>query len=117
MEGIMLFVSIIIIIFGILQIILFFKVWGMTNDVKKVKNIMEMKFEQEISNKNIIDNDFQSDIKVGDSVVELKNERQLKVCAITIDGKYKCKVAGGIVEVGTFDRSEIELFEKYWDKK
>ena len=37
MEGITLFVSIVIIVFGILQIILFFKLWGMTNDVKKVR--------------------------------------------------------------------------------
>ena len=25
-------------IFGILQIILFFKVWGMTNDIKEIRN-------------------------------------------------------------------------------
>lgn len=37
MEGILNFVSIIIIVFGILQIILFFKVWGMTDDVKRIK--------------------------------------------------------------------------------
>lgn len=37
MEGITLFVSIAIIVFGILQIILFFKLWGMTNDVKKIR--------------------------------------------------------------------------------
>lgn len=37
MEGIALFVSIVIIVFGILQIILFFKLWGMTNDVKKIR--------------------------------------------------------------------------------
>lgn len=30
-------VSIIIIVFGILQIILFFKVWGMTDDVSRIK--------------------------------------------------------------------------------
>lgn len=30
------FVSIIVIVFGILQIVLFFKVWGMTNDVNKI---------------------------------------------------------------------------------
>lgn len=30
------FVSIIGIVFGILQIVLFFKVWGMTNDVNKI---------------------------------------------------------------------------------
>lgn len=32
------FISIILLIFCILQIILFFKVWRMTNDVKKIKN-------------------------------------------------------------------------------
>ena len=37
MEGITLFVSIVVIVFGILQIILFFKLWGMTNDVKKIR--------------------------------------------------------------------------------
>lgn len=37
MEGITLFASIVIIVFGILQIILFFKLWGMTNDVKKIR--------------------------------------------------------------------------------
>lgn len=37
MEGIMFLVSIIIIVFGILQIILFFKIWEMTNDVKKIR--------------------------------------------------------------------------------
>lgn len=38
MENIAFFTSIIIIAFGVLQIILFFKVWGMTNDVRKIKN-------------------------------------------------------------------------------
>lgn len=35
MENITLFVSIVIIVFGVLQIVLFFKLWEMTNDVKK----------------------------------------------------------------------------------
>jgi len=35
------FLSVILIVFGILQIILFFKVWGMTNDVKKIKEIAQ----------------------------------------------------------------------------
>lgn len=35
--------SIIIIVFAVLQIILFFKVWGMTNDVKDLKNKLESK--------------------------------------------------------------------------
>lgn len=47
MEGITFFVSIVIIIFGLLQIILFFKIWKMTNDVNEIKNIIEWKMRQE----------------------------------------------------------------------
>lgn len=36
MDGLMTFFGIVMIVFGILQIILFFKVWGMTNDVRKL---------------------------------------------------------------------------------
>ncbi len=32
------FMTIVFLVFGILQIILFFKIWGMTNNVKKIKN-------------------------------------------------------------------------------
>ncbi|MEG1865837.1 MAG: hypothetical protein RR331_03055, partial [Bacteroides sp.] len=37
MEDLLTFTGIIIIVFGILQIILFFKMWIMTNDVWKIK--------------------------------------------------------------------------------
>lgn len=36
MEGLIQFTGIVMIAFGILQIILFFKVWGMTNDVSRI---------------------------------------------------------------------------------
>lgn len=32
------FLTIVLLVFGVLQIILFFKLWGMTNDVKKIKS-------------------------------------------------------------------------------
>ena len=32
------FLTIILLIFGVPQIILFFKVWGMTNDIKEISN-------------------------------------------------------------------------------
>ena len=32
------FLTIKLLIFGVLQIILFFKVWGMTNDIKDIRN-------------------------------------------------------------------------------
>lgn len=40
------FLIIILLIFGVLQII-FFKVWGMTNDVRKIKNILELNIKQQ----------------------------------------------------------------------
>lgn len=39
MEEFMMFFSVILIIFGVLQIILFFKIWGMTNNVKELKDL------------------------------------------------------------------------------
>lgn len=32
------FLSIVLLVFGVLQIILFFKLWGMTNDVRSLKD-------------------------------------------------------------------------------
>lgn len=45
------FLSIVLIIFGVLQIILFFKMWGMTNDIKGIRN-KYLKYED----KKMIDN-------------------------------------------------------------
>lgn len=38
MENLLTFTGIIMIAFGVLQIILFFKMWGMTNDIREMKN-------------------------------------------------------------------------------
>ena len=43
MESIPTFISIIFIVFGILQIILFFKMWGMTNNVSRITRLLESK--------------------------------------------------------------------------
>lgn len=32
------FLTIVLLIFGVLQIILFFKIWGMTNDIREIRN-------------------------------------------------------------------------------
>ena len=37
MEDLMTFTGIVMIAFGILQIILFFKIWAMTNNVREIK--------------------------------------------------------------------------------
>jgi hypothetical protein len=35
------FLTIVLLIFGVLQIILFFKIWGMTNGVKEVRQVSQ----------------------------------------------------------------------------
>ena len=37
-ETITFILAVVVLVFGILQIILFFKLWGMTNDVKRLTN-------------------------------------------------------------------------------
>ena len=43
------FTSLVVIAFGILQIILFFKLWGMTNDIARIVLIMERREVSESS--------------------------------------------------------------------
>lgn len=45
------FIIIVGIIFSILSIILFFKLWGMTNDVKEMKNILDLMLRKEFQDK------------------------------------------------------------------
>ena len=52
METMLNFVGIIIIVFGVLEIILFFKMWGMTNNVKELKNLYADRSEELISSIN-----------------------------------------------------------------
>lgn len=75
MEGLMQFTGIVIIAFGILQIILFFKVWGMTNNVKRIW--------KKIDNKDFLSNACISYIK-GDleKTEKLTNEAFLQEVAL-----------------------------------
>ena len=50
-ESITLFVAIVIIVFGVLQIILFFKIWKTTNEVSQVKSMLS----EYVSRKDVVD--------------------------------------------------------------
>ena len=50
MEDIITFTGVVMIVFGILQIILFFKIWAMTNNVREIKG----KLEENISDDAIL---------------------------------------------------------------
>lgn len=49
MEGILNLASVIVVIFGILQIILFFKIWEMTGNVKEIVQKMRFPYNKEES--------------------------------------------------------------------
>lgn len=75
------FISIILLIFCILQIILFFKVWRMTNDVKKIKNKL---YEDDFPAKDLyektdfVKNIFYTNIQKNRQTYLLRRKRQGK---------------------------------------
>lgn len=110
--------TLVLFVFGILNLILFFKIWGMTNDVSVIKEyIVRQSSSNETKDNNpTIQTSVANDINVGDLVVRLCDEQQLKVVEI-VNGKYHCFKAGTITSVDSLNRNEIELFDKYWLKK
>lgn len=117
MESTLNFVSIIIIVFGILQIILFFKLWGMTNDVSKIRDLLESKSIKAQVTKDCPDTNSQesnieapNDISVGDEVVRLSDRKRMIVDSIE-NGKCFCK-ASAIEGYRYFGRDEIEPLNK-----
>ena len=68
------FMAIVFLVFGILQIILFFKIWGMTNNVKKIKNkLFEGDFPAEYlyEKTNLVKDAFYANIRKIDKLIYL----------------------------------------------
>ena len=117
--------AIIFIVFGVLQIILFFKIWGMTNNVRDIKEMYESEREAHYRNLNRItpnpENQKGSDLSiskfsVGDLVVHIKTGKQMRIKNINADSvhsnndTYSCYSGGGTYYEGDFLVSEIKLF-------
>ena len=78
MDGLMVFLSVVMIIFAVLQIILFFKLWKMTNSIEIIKN------EVFSLNRSLIQlNDDETRLKL------LKNELFFTVEEYSIKNRYK----------------------------
>lgn len=108
MEGMLTFVGIIIIVFGILQIILFFKVWGMTNDIKKIKNKYVGDSFPETANSQKINNP--PTFLMGDVVIHQETKEQYVVNMKIGDNSFDCSTINGenhFVFSG-YDLSKIE---------
>ena len=89
-----------IIFVGILQIILFFKIWGMTDDIREIKN----KYINSRSSNNASNQLFRE----RDAVIEVKTNRQMIVRKYDpIIEKYICYSDKGFFE-GSFSESEIK---------
>lgn len=115
------FTGLVMIVFGILQIILFFKLWGMTNDIRDIKNkylnaesqhceVSEPNHSASVNEtkdepKHYLELRFQP----GDLVVLKTTGKQMRVKDV-IDGKFSCYSQNGMVHDGIFNESEIKLF-------
>ena len=105
-------IGIILITTAILNIILFFKVWTMTDDTQKIRefletivNIKEHDYKKKnTKNKNVIDN---NDIELYSWVTEIKSKKEFQVIEILDKNTYLClneKNQNGV----KFKRFEIE---------
>lgn len=117
-------VGLVALVFGVLQIILFFKIWGMTNDVSDIKDLL---IQQRIQSNSITETNESSSneektsktnqLHVGQLVVLLSTEEQMKIMEITSNGYYACYTNSGSKFHGNYSAKEIEDFETYWNKK
>lgn len=123
MTGIYAIIGIVMLVFGILQIVLFFKLWGMTNDVGKIKGLLsnlstqkataamsshdleqtspEQKTEQKVVGK----------WPVGTLVVHTATWQQMRIKEITPDHKYVC-TQGNLVR-GPYTEGCLMSYEDY----
>lgn len=137
MENVFIFVTIIGIVWGILQVILFFKLWQMCDDVKSIHkmlqrdisnliNIMSQKQEQSnsqqkpkpnSSGRKTKSNDVVSkDFKKEQLVIVKSTENQFRIDSIEEDkngNKLYCSKRLNQY----FSEDEIEDFDTYWNNK
>jgi len=95
MEGISFILGLIGFVWAICCLVLFFKIWGMTNDVKIIKDIL-----QTIPNKTETTNKPSSeestvDLEEGDHVVNIETGEELIVVQVFPDGDVTCKPVKG----------------------
>lgn len=93
-------VWIIIIVFGILQIILFFKIWGMTNDIEKIRDKYCRTETVKIEG-------------IKPAVVRMKNLGQKKEALVFLDNMMQKRLDGLFTELQTSD-TPIEELDKHW---
>ncbi len=92
--------SIVLTIFGILSIILFFKIWGMTNNIKDIKRLLGNS-EETKRNKS------RSKFSIGDMVTAKSYNGIMEIIDIYNDGTYNCIDVKSNEIVGVFKENEL----------
>lgn len=95
-------------VFGILSLILFFKVWGMCNNVSRIRELMEMEISKGFTPHSETEKASKT-FAVGDKVVILKTGKVTTVTEVK-DGKYECASNNGNFYDGVFSQSELNKF-------
>ena len=106
MEGFIVIIYIIMLVWGILNIILFFKIWGMTNDVKEIVQILhQSKSDSFVSKVPIKEEKTEESVK-DVKIVKFKNfggVTDFKITSQNPDGTYN----GVIIESG-YERKNVD---------
>ena len=117
MEGFTVFLGILGIVWAILNIILFFKLWGMTNDVAIIKehltksaNIQDLNNEEK---KQPIKVDSSYKYKIGDIVMHDSYDKEMRIFKIHADGSAICLDNKKGTMVDTFSLAELKLIQEY----
>lgn len=123
MTGIYAIIGIVMLIFGILQIVLFFKLWGMTNDVGQIKGLLSNLSTQkaaaamsshdleQTSSEQKTEQKVAGEWPVGTLVVHTATWQQMRIKEITPDHKYVC--AQGNLVRGTYAKGCLMSYEDY----
>lgn len=76
MENLTIILALVFLVFGVLQIILFFKVWEMTNDVRKIKKQFITESKEDIVKEIVKGNPDISSILFDNMYEDLRNSTQ-----------------------------------------
>lgn len=100
------------VVFGILQVILFFKVWKMTDDINELKQLYKTVNADKLNIKSISFNEPKESIKqeinplhIDAIVLRVSDNKRMTIRDITSDGKYSCY--SGIKKQGEYTANEI----------
>ena len=111
-----LFYKVLLIIWSILCLVLFFKIWGMTNNIKEIKQFLFSNLAKENETSKPKESVIREGFAPNTLVLHTESGRQMKIKYRLPNGKYLCSYNGGTLKAEV-EESEIVLFEESKDKK